>query len=259
MTWSEFFTGVGATAAPVAAGAAVFAAIYTRRIMQAGQKQVKVSQEQFRQSVEAERDAQLPVLVPIEPLLCAEYGQHTETGLYAQPTKSGYDRTLPFARIAIKNAGPGIALNIWGVVFESEPEWDSLRETGQHHSHRYDIPLGPGQDIKKDWTAGSVPVRGDKEMVDITAAKRYRFYAPRQPTLAESQRGETEKVARLTLTYSDIFGRKHAAIYDFTMQHQWENVAYLRNIEQDLSDMEREALQDAPVYRAPKPTVSSPE
>src|SRR5262245_3952449 len=181
MALGEIWSAVGAIGALVAAVAASFAGYFTYRIMKAGQKQVEVSQEQFRQSVEAKRDAQLPVLLPIEPLVSADYGKTDQIGSYGQPTTPGYDRTLPFARVAIRNAGPGIALNIWGVVFESEPELEIHKQTGQHHSHRYAVPLEPGKEIRLDWKGGDLPMSGDTEITETDTGAQYQLYAPRKP------------------------------------------------------------------------------
>lgn len=240
---------IGAIAALIAAGAAVFAAIFTYRIMQAGQEQVKVSQEQFRQSVEAEQDAHLPVLLPIQPLESRGYRIPDGTGLYSQDTEAGYNREKPLVYVSIKNVGAGIALNIWGIVFEQEPELDNLKQTGQHHSHRYALPLEPGEVSREDWKGGGLLTSGDAE---IDTTKHYKLYAPGKPTPKQALQGVAGKVARLTLTYTDIFGRKHAAIYDLTDQMQWESVAYLRNIASDLGELEREALSHTPVFIAPK-------
>jgi hypothetical protein len=221
-------------ASVIAAVAAVWLAVQIRQLVEASQEQLY--------------SQQLPVLVPIEPLISADYRISDNFGGYNRQRNPGYDRSLTYATIAIRNSGPGIALNIWGVVFEAEPELVVHKQTGQRHSHHYALPLEPGKDIKVEWTAGGLPMNGDAE---IGATIRYKLFAPGKPTSAESQHGETEKVARLTLTYSDIFGRKHAAVYDFTAQNQWETVAYLRNIAKDLSDLEREVLSQVPVYGAP--------
>lgn len=243
----DFWTALGALAALIAAAAACFAAVFTYLIMRSAREQVKVSQEQNQQTLESERDAQLPVLMPIAPLFSAGMATNPPTA-----PQLGYDRNQPFARVAIKNVGPGIALNIWGIVFEPEPAEQLHKFTGQHHSHRYDLPLEPvaadssntvepGNVKRLDWRSGGVAVSGDMEMSDGTT--HHKLYAPPKATFADIGRGETEKVARLTLTYNDIFGRKHAAIYDLTAQYEWENVDYLRNILQDLGDMERETLR----------------
>jgi hypothetical protein len=223
---SEVWSAIGSLGAVWAAVAASLAAYFTYHLMKSGQQQVGISQEQFRQSVEAERDGQLPVLVPSAPLLSVGQPATGAFGENLQHRQPGYDRTQPFVNVAARNAGPGIALNIWGIVFEPEPELDVLKQTGQHHSHRYALPLEPGKDSTEDWKGGGLPMGGDTE---IGTTKRYKLYAPRKPSYGETLRGETEKVARLTLTYSDIFGRKHAAIFDLTALMQWENVDYLRD------------------------------
>ena len=254
--WIDIWTAVGGGGALVAAGAAVFAARFTYRIMQAGQDQVKISQRQFGQSVEAAQDAHLPVLMPIEPLVSLGRRIPDERGGYGQEKEIGYNREKAFVHVAIKNVGAGIALNIWGVVFEPEPEQEILKQTGPHHSHRYELPLEPGKESTLDWTGGGLPTSGDTE---IGTTKRYKLYAPRKPTFVQQQRGMADMIARLTLTYSDIFGRKHAAIYDLTTQMQWEHVAYLRDIADDLGDLEREYLSHIPVYMAPPVQTNSPD
>ncbi|MGZ6375557.1 MAG: hypothetical protein ACXWPI_12660 [Ktedonobacterales bacterium] len=47
-------------------------------------------------------------------------------------------------------------------------------------------------------------------------------------------------LARYTITYHDIFGRRHAAIYDYDSQHRWRSVAFLTNIPQDLEELNRQ-------------------
>lgn len=268
-----FWTALGAITALIAAGSACFAAIFTYRIMRSAQDQVKASREQNQQTLEAERDAQLPVLIPTYPLMSVGHTTQDRTGLAIQPTKMGYDRNEPFVRVALNNVGPGIAVNVWGIIYEPEPAAAVDKVTGQHHSHRYNMPFEPaavqteesttpGSQIpstikRRDWRAGGVAVTGDMEVSDGT--RHEKLYAPPKPTFADTARGETEKVARITLTYSDIFGRKHAAIYDLTAQMEWENVAYLRNILLDLGEMERETLRRTSPVASPwlSPATSS--
>ncbi len=229
--------------------AAIAAAYFTFHIMRAGQHQVVISQQQFSQSVDAAQDAHLPVLIPVEPLL--SLGERTPDGAghWTQPLHNGYDRGLAYVRVALKNVGAGIALNVRGIVFESEPEYEVLKTTGQIHSFCYPLPLTASDEpVSRDWTGQAPSFTGDSE---IGTTDRYKLYAPRKPTYEERSRGAVEKVARLTLTYSDIFRRKHAAIYDLTAQFEWENVAYLRNLTHDLGDMERAARSRMPVYQAP--------
>jgi hypothetical protein len=45
--------------------------------------------------------------------------------------------------------------------------------------------------------------------------------------------------ARLTLTYLDVFGNKHATIYDLTDENEWKFVADVR-VQRDLDDMDKD-------------------
>ena len=71
----------------------------------------------------------------------------------------------------------------------------------------------------------------------------YTLYAPLVPSAAERwQKGSPIAVARLTITYHDIFGHKHATIFDYMAWRQWRYVAFLRNIREDLEDRHVEAI-----------------
>lgn len=267
----DFWAVVGAIATDggtlIAAVAASLAAIFTYRIMRSAQEQVKVSQAQNQQTLESERDAQLPVLMPIAQLMAIGFVRNETTGLETPWNKPGYDPNQSKVPVKIKNVGPGIALNIWGIVFGPEPTDETQRVMEQHHSHRYGLPLepvtaessstsptAPRNTVETVWSAGGVAVWGNAEITDGT--KHYTLYAPRKPSLADTMRGNAEKVARLTLTYSDIFGRKHAAIYDLTAQMVWENVAYVRNIQHDLDEMQQETLRQLSPLASPLPPTA---
>ena len=45
-------------------------------------------------------------------------------------------------------------------------------------------------------------------------------------------------LARLSITYQDIFGRKHASLFDLSDRGIWVNVAFLTAIERDLADLD---------------------
>lgn len=44
-------------------------------------------------------------------------------------------------------------------------------------------------------------------------------------------------LARLSLTYQDVEGRKHAAIFDYLERHGWKQVKYLHNIPNTLDEL----------------------
>lgn len=249
---NEVLSALGTLAALCPAGAASFAAWFTYQIMKSGQKQVEaalqqveVSQQEVRAAREAQQDGQLPILMPSEPLLSAGYGSDDGYGHYVQPTQPGYDHNQPFVRVQIRNAGPGLALNIRGIVFGPRPEFENARVIDHCHSHTYPVPLPAGATSSLDWKRGGSLVSGD------TRIGTHTLYAPTTPSASDKLRGIAELVGRLTLTYSDIYGRKHATIYDLTADFRWVAVDYIPNIAQDLGELARDALKAMPVYKAP--------
>jgi hypothetical protein len=112
----------------------------------------------------------------------------------------------------------------------------------------------PGGELgKTDWKRSDFNGLLVSGWTELGTVKRCKLYAPLKPDEHDLKRGQTERVARLTLTYSDIFGRKHAALFDFTTEQAWENVAYLRDIPADLADLaaahrRQMVLLEAPPY-----------
>ena len=245
----DVWTAIGAIGAFIAAIAASFAGLFTYRIMQAGQKQVELARIQNQQTLESERDAQLPVLMPTKSIESAGYAEKGPGGESIQHAQLGYDRAFRFARVEIANVGPGLALNVCGVLFEPRPDAEVHRTTGQYHFHRYDKPFTPGAPpITMDWTGSGLPFVGD---VTLDTDGRYTLYAASTPRPGNLFHGAPQMNARLTLTYSDIFGRRHAAIYDLTAQWEWINVAYLRNIPRGLDEIIHDALKNVHVLVSP--------
>ncbi len=64
----------------------------------------------------------------------------------------------------------------------------------------------------------------------------YAFNAPKQP-LAPPNAGEPWYICRVTITYQDIFHRKHATIYDLAFRQRWQVVALIDDIRNDLDDL----------------------
>jgi hypothetical protein len=54
-----------------------------------------------------------------------------------------------------------------------------------------------------------------------------------------------EALARLCITYKDVFGRKHLSVFDYGVNDDWVQVAFVADIEQDLADLERVILDSA--------------
>jgi hypothetical protein len=68
-------------------------------------------------------------------------------------------------------------------------------------------------------------------------SKQYSLCPPSLNQRPDSIDGKYANVARLTLTYTDVFGRKHASIYDHTDWHRWKFVVHLEDIRNDLEDI----------------------
>lgn len=252
---SDPWSAIAALAALCAAAAASFAAWFTYQIMRSGQKQVdaalrqvEVSQQEVGATLDAQQNAQLPVLMPAYQLVMVGHASKGPTGAVIQSTQAGYDHNQPYVRVQVRNVGPGLALNIRGIVFGPRPDYETARVTSRGHAQTFPTPLTTSAEFTHEWEAGGAIVNGD------TKIGSYTLYAPTRPSADEKLRGVAEMVARLTLTYADIYGRKHAAIYDLTEALRWVEVAYIPNIPQDLGDLERAALMDIPIFTAPSYT-----
>lgn len=55
--------------------------------------------------------------------------------------------------------------------------------------------------------------------------------------------GKYNVLARLTLTYQDIFRRKHAATFDYIDLYGWQCVALLSDIAKDLEDVNSQVAE----------------
>jgi len=140
--------------------------------------------------------------------------------------------------INIRNAGPGIAFNIRGVVFGHKPtnphDRDScLRNLG------FANPLVPGESVTATNLQGMPKFRGNYK-IGNEHREKYVFYAPER-TPEEVNNGMVPILHRLTLTYHDIHGLKHVSIFDRTHLHAWTFVTFLPNIPKDIDDIEHEA------------------
>src|SRR5690348_2594893 len=76
--WPVFWVAVGSLGAWVAAVAAAIAVRFTYLLMRSGQAQVTISQGQFAQSVTAQQNLSLPVLIPISTLQSVPSLEHSE-------------------------------------------------------------------------------------------------------------------------------------------------------------------------------------
>jgi hypothetical protein len=80
------------------------------------------------------------------------------------------------------------------------------------------IALLPGSNISSD-----------------TTIKGYTLYVP-------DDEDHVGVIARFTFTYHDVFGRKHASIYDYHSQSGWGIRGHFPNIDHDIYELDRQTL-----------------
>jgi hypothetical protein len=194
--------------------------------------QMKVSQDQIRQAAEAQYDNQRPLLVPdgVLPVKDAPSSYDIEDQhpwLDFEPSE---------CVVTLANVGTGIALNVWGIIMGPEPG-----SVTSDYPQRYTLNVMPvlhcgPREVVKAPKAGPI-------LLGTAMIGEHQLYAPKVPAhIDRFQKGTPVIVARLTLTYHDIFGHKHATIFDYLAWGQWRYVAFLRNIPEDLEDRYTEAI-----------------
>jgi hypothetical protein len=209
----DVVTAIATSVAAIAAGVAVLIAIIAQR-----------------QSQEAQRDLQRPTLVT------------TKKGMRLVRNGDGTInfhidlRTQTAHHINIDNTGSGPATNIHGVIF-GPPE-------GPFEQSDQRLTLIPPNIITQAQSE-SVEARYGQTLVYSTTTvgtrtERYTLSPDPALTPSEMQRLALPIIAaRLTMTYQDIYRRKHASIFDLTDQGEWISVAILKNIRRDLQQLER--------------------
>jgi len=206
----------------------------SREQVTATQAQVKVSQDQIQQALEAHYDSQRPLLVPSGALPIV---QASDSLPFAHQDQHMW---LDFGQlecsVVLTNVGTGIAVNVWGVIIGPEPASPSS-EYPQRYSLDVTAVLHCGSSEVVKAVIGGPMVGGEARIGN------HALFAPQVPPFADRwQKGSPVAVARLTLTYNDVFGHKHATIFDYMAWGQWRYVAFLRNIPKDIEDRHVEAI-----------------
>ena len=190
-------TSIAAIASGLAAGAALWVANLTR-------KEVRTSQEQVSVSNETRYDQQRPLLIPSS----------------AYSMKKGM----------VQNEGTGLALTLRGVFFgmhcapDDPPTSQVLAELG---------PLRAGSGLEFAMSPSKLRIRGGST---LDREGKYSFL-PGPLDEAEQQSLVLPRAGRLTITYRDMFGRRHASIFDYREQIGWEYVVFLSGIDRDILDL----------------------
>ena len=135
--------------------------------------------------------------------------------------------------IKLQNVGSGVATNIWGVIL---PRVNFSPVPGRLPPQFYWRSLFP---IAKEETAEVAFLQGGTTFSGRDRLEGHALGAPEQgPTGAPTPPGYLY-IARLTLTYSDISGLRHGAIFDLAATGVWTTVALLSGITAGLGEMDQ--------------------
>ncbi len=191
---------------------------HSQATISAVNKQIAASEAQFQQERFTEH---LPLLIPEG----APKFQRAKPQFLNWATNE--------QRISIHNVGPGVALNVASVLYgESYNTLSDDARTYMHWTCWLGVPVAAGLVMK----AVHKLRRGlfDEETMLIGS---YTLNAP------EPERNLTlpNTLARITITYLDIFRRKHASIFDYVETVGWQFVDFPEDIPQDLYDLQFEA------------------
>jgi len=154
----------------------------SRKQTTAMQEQVRVSQEQVRLSLEAQYDSQRPLLIPdgVLPIKDAPNNYPIED------QHPWLDFGPQECTVTLRNLGPGIALNVWGVILGPQPA-SQTNEYPQRYSLQIIpmLPISAPQSVK-----ASI---GGPMMAGEATIGGYTLYAPLVPPAAERwQKGSTD-------------------------------------------------------------------
>jgi hypothetical protein len=198
--------------------------------------------KQNKQAAQLRYDQARPVLYPVA--LSSSQG-------VIDPCGNVDWRLRDTAILEVHNAGTGAAFNVAALLLGPPaplPGQDD-RFTGWHA-----MPIPPGPPGGQLFTFGVYQIRLDGGSVIDPAASidcegtRHHLHAPAPASAPTVNTGVVCYILRLTLTYEDVYRRRHAAIFDCTRDQRWHRVATCEDIKQDLHALD--AAARAPGLRA---------
>lgn len=216
--------------------ATIVIAFLTYKTIHAYKEQIKLAQEQVTIGQEQKFNDARPVLVPSSQLNSLKLSDGTPSLAF------GTSQTLFFD--GLKNIGKGPALNIHGIFF---PSIDHKFPPQNRQVFWNQAAISFGESTQNQIVLGrGIQLNGTEEI-----AKGCSLYAP-------SSKKEIGIEVRLTLTYHDVFGRKHASIYDYSSQRGWLSKGHFPGITLDLweaDDATDMARQNHEAYLRAKQTA----
>lgn len=193
-------------------------------------RQVAVSQQQFRESIQARYDDMLPVVIPGE-------GFNGITPMYSYMNAEGHETTTSgySDSIRLQNIGNGVAFNVSFTAFAiRHPPSGEVKYTKGAIIHIPE-PVAPGS---------GTPLYSLSEITAIPhSATLHDPSTQTSITLGPPTDLPTASL-RTTITYADLYSRKHACVYEYVhprvegKKANWKFVCSLHNIPQDIRDLD---------------------
>lgn len=158
--------------------------------------------------------------------------------------------------ITIYNTGDGPALNVRSVIYGPEAiavansngiwqYWADAKAKEEREKHWYHwtvdaISQGEGKELQYALASSFSPKvfsQAKKFIESKDHKQKYTFNAPKHPLESPNVSKEPWCICRVTMTYQDIFHRKHASIYDLIFRQGWQVVALIDDVISDLNDL----------------------
>lgn len=163
-----------------------------------------------KQALETQRVSLRPLLVPMGSLGLGPFSDMA--AFWSMPSQS----------VEIKNVGSGVATNVRGVIL---PAIEPSPSTRLVFSRSLPFPVAKGDYVEGLFETGAIVISAGDHIDNVS------LYAPKDQNYH----------VRLTLTYWDTLGSKHASIFDLAKNGAWKQVAILNDISEDLDDLTAES------------------
>ncbi len=181
---------------------------------------------------EALYNSQRPILVPAKATFKRQLTSTEQDSLLVDSV--GFKFNEPYYLFDLRNVGPGAALNVDGILTEPQPDQPTTTLAQSYRPH-LDIPIASDATAEVSVSPGGTMLHGTAEI-----GPGYQFYAPQAPSEGDRLRGVGAVTVRFTLTCSDIFGKVHAFVYDYTEDSRWVYRTSQR-VEKSIADHDRDA------------------